>query len=173
MSVLVVLGVITAGCSSEPGNEATSPTSVEVSANSHSQSPSPPDVSECKASPSQVGSLPASLDMGDHPYLWAGDGQFAAVLFYSHDGTSTLRLAPGQNGPGREGKFLWLVANADAMNGPLTIIGTSLVPGQSFTQQIPGGGSYPSIVTIPSPGCWTMTGWLQGRRVGSLVVPIV
>lgn len=171
--VYVSVGVL-AGCSAPPTPSGTAPTTLTQSASSpKSQSLTNSGLIGCRATQAQVSSLPASLDMGAHPYLWAGGDEFAAVLFYSRDGTSTLRSVPGTPKSSREGKFLWLVPNADAMNGPLTITGASQTPGQSFKQEIPGGGSYPSIVTIPSPGCWTLTGWLQGRRLGSLVIPVV
>ncbi|MEO3807796.1 hypothetical protein ABGB17_02195 [Sphaerisporangium sp. B11E5] len=98
-----------------------------------------------------------------------GTTDFVAVLFYAAGGDPTI--APG--GESKEGvssKILWMVRGAD---GPLTIRGTEAVGRTEYTQEINpvDDVSYPSIVAVPSAGCWTLEVSVAGRVAGSITVP--
>ncbi len=96
-----------------------------------------------------------------------GDDNFVAVLFYAENDDPTLK--PGGEFPGgKQTKILWLIRDAV---GPLTIQGSAPGPQGDFTQKIDGSGSYPSIVVVPREGCWTIDATVDGRHVGSIVLP--
>ncbi|GGC79431.1 hypothetical protein GCM10011512_02600 [Tersicoccus solisilvae] len=117
-------------------------------------------------------SPPRLLGQADPVSLtWTGTDRFAAVLFYSRDGTSSMGTG-GIMPDGGATKILWLVPDVDASSGPLTVRGVS-AGGNRFQASFDGGGSYSSIVKVPAPGCWTLTGILQGRVLGNIVIPVV
>jgi hypothetical protein len=125
---------------------------------------------DCAVSDVKRDPLPNGLAGGfsdpNRPPPWMGDQDFVAVLFYAAGGDPTI--SPGGKAPdGSATKILWLVRGA---TGPLTIRGTA-PGGAGFTQNIDGGGSYPSIVDIPRSGCWTIEATVAGKRVGSIVLP--
>lgn len=100
---------------------------------------------------------------------WIVTNDFAAVLFYSRDG-SPIMTAGGKMPDGRNTKILWLVC--DPVEGPLTIRGSTPSGGKTFVQRVEGGGNYPSIVVVPNAGCWTLEASLAGRKVGEIAVPV-
>jgi hypothetical protein len=120
--------------------------------------------------PFRSGPLPVGLDSGfvGTPPPWMGDEDFAAVLFYAS--RADPAMLPGGKAPnGGSSKILWLIRDS---TGPLTIHGTELRKGATFTQEIDGGGSYPSIVDVPSSGCWSLKATLQDREAGSITLPV-
>lgn len=125
----------------------------------------------CAVSAVRKDPLPAGLGGGfsdpNMPPPWMGDDDFVAVLFYAENDDPTLK--PGGEFPGgKQTKILWLIRDAV---GPLTIHGSAPGPQGDFTQQIDGSGSYPSIVVVPREGCWTIDATVDGRHVGSVVLP--
>lgn len=82
-------------------------------------------------------------------------------LFYAQSATTksgTYRfLHTGGGYPdGSATKILWIVDHPQA-SGPLQIDGTNLSPpGKIFHQTIEGSGEIPSIVVVPSAGCWRL-----------------
>ncbi|MBO3749358.1 hypothetical protein J5X84_25040 [Streptosporangiaceae bacterium NEAU-GS5] len=132
------------------------------------QTPSVKD--DCPVSEVRKNALPEGLGGGfsdpSRPPLWMGDDDFVAVLFYAQSDDPTI--SPGGTTPsGANTKILWIVRDS---TGPLTING-SAPGGAGFTQQVEGGGSYPSIVDVPRGGCWTLDASVSGERVGSIVLP--
>jgi hypothetical protein len=100
---------------------------------------------------------------------WIGNRDFAAVLFYSTAGSSVM-TAGGKMPDGRNTKILWLVRHPRA--GKLTIRGSTNKSSRTFVQRVDGGGNYPSIVVVPTAGCWTIKASLAGSTVGQITVPV-
>jgi hypothetical protein len=53
-------------------------------------------------------------------------------------------------------KILWTLAGSRAKNG-LTVSGVRTDDTGSFTENFPGGPQFPSIIQIPSSGCWRLS----------------
>ncbi|GAA1506094.1 hypothetical protein GCM10009677_43170 [Sphaerisporangium rubeum] len=146
------------GCTFEPPREKAAPSTGDRSC----------AVTEVRKDP-----LPEKLDQGfsdpSSPPPWMGGGDFAAVLFYA-DGDDPTITPGGKAADGGNTKILWLIRAAD---GPLTVRGTEAVGRGSFTQEVTrsDGISYPSIVVVPSAGCWTLEASVSGRVAGSITVP--
>jgi len=98
-------------------------------------------------------------------------------LFYAQSATTkrgTYRfLHTGGGYPdGSTTKILWIVDNPQA-SGPLQIDGTNLShPGKTFHQTIAGEAEIPSIVVVPSPGCWRLQ-ISSGNTNGTLILWVV
>jgi hypothetical protein len=126
----------------------------------------------CAVTPIRTDRLPAGLDAGfsdpSAPPQWMGDDDFVAVLFYAGPGDPTM-LTDGRAPNGANAKILWLVRNS---SGPLTLRGTEQAKGAEFTQEIDGGGSYPSIVEVPGTGCWKLEASVSGRVAGTITLPV-
>jgi hypothetical protein len=80
----------------------------------------------------------------------------------------TNGIAPG----GGTTKILWTIENTHS-SSELEITGTQLAPGHgSFQQTFPAASSpstdYPSIVDVPTPGCWQLT-LASGTVTGTVV----
>lgn len=133
------------------------------------------------------GSIPSSCPAT--PVYQGGQGTLLAVpwieaqpvssgirgyLFYAQSATTksgTYRfLHTGGNYPdGSTTKILWIVDHPHA-SGPLQIDGTNLShPGKTFHQTIDGEGEIPSIVVIPSTGCWHLQ-ISSGSAKGSIIL---
>lgn len=98
-------------------------------------------------------------------------------LFYAQSATTksgTYRfLHTGGGYPdGSTTKILWIVDNPQA-SGPLQLDGTNLShPGKTFHQTIAGEGEIPSIVVVPSAGCWRLQ-ISSGIATGTLILWVV
>lgn len=98
-------------------------------------------------------------------------------LFYAQSATTksgTYRfLHTGGSYPdGSASKILWIVDSPQA-SGPLQIDGTNLSnPGKTFHQTIEGSGEIPSIVVVPSAGCWRLQ-ISSGKATGTLLLWVV
>jgi hypothetical protein len=99
--------------------------------------------------------------VGPLPYALSHEGNLFAALF-----ANPLRAGPGVTNPNN--KILW-IARAPRDGQPLKL---TLRPadgaGQVVTQEEPADSSlgeiYPSIVDVPSPGCWRITAEWSGNR---------
>jgi len=82
-----------------------------------------------------------------------------AYLFYGQttttkEGTYRFIHTGGGWGDGSNTKILWIITHPQSVS-PLQINGTDLSdPGKTFHQTIDGAVEVPSIVVIPSAGCW-------------------
>jgi len=160
----VAAAVAVAGCTGRAATPVSAPTTKAAS------SPSFYPGNGCAASPVHVAPLPTGLDpVGGSLMTWIGTNDFAAVLFYSRDG-SPIMTAGGKMPDGSNTKILWLVR--DPVEGQLTIRGSTPAGGKTFVQRVEGGGNYPSIVVVPNAGCWTLEASLAGRKVGEITVPV-
>lgn len=119
-------------------------------------------------------SYAAPPDMGAPSIPWIHAGPVVGYLFYyGANGpwkarTARVLITTGGGPPGSYAtKILWHVRRG---TDGVSIIGTRLDgPGrfrQAFSATPSGGGAYfPSILKIPSPGCWRVT-VSSGRRSG-------
>jgi hypothetical protein len=125
--------------------------------------------------------VPAGL--GSLPWVAASPASAGLLghLFY-YDGLNVwkqkrlLRLhiySGGQSPDGRISmKILWELHRGSAME--LRVRGTKLNGSGSFSQQLSPAGStslleFPSIITVPTPGCWRLT-LNAGKATGQIVV---
>src|SRR5262249_48865545 len=89
----------------------------------------------------------------------------SGILFYAASTTPSQPFVPlytdGKAPGGAATKILWVVQNGTG-SAQLQITGTELAPESgSFQQTVPPASSpsnnSPSIVVVPSPGCWQLT----------------
>jgi hypothetical protein len=98
-------------------------------------------------------------------------------LFYAHSATTksgTYRFLHTDGGypDGSTTKILWMV-NSPQASGPLHIDGTNLShPGKTFHQTVAGEAEIPSIVVVPSAGCWRLH-ISSGNATGTLILWVV
>lgn len=146
------------GCTSEPPREKAAPSAGDTS---------------CAVTEVRKDALPEALDQGftdpSSPPPWMGGDDFAAVLFYADDDDPTITPG-GKAANGANTKILWLIREAD---GPLTVRGIETTRHNSFTQEVTqsDGISYPSIVVVPSAGCWRLEASVSGRVAGVVTLP--
>jgi hypothetical protein len=115
----------------------------------------------CKATSMQSKSFPQLRSI---PWLKAipGSAGITAHLFYASrvTGKAAMMHTHGRNPGGRTTKVLWLIDNP-ADDNSITIDGKNLT-GLGKTHQvfpgagggIPGYDDFPSIVEVPTAGCW-------------------
>jgi hypothetical protein len=116
-------------------------------------------------------SYAAPLDRDAPVIPWIHAGPVSGYLFYYLAGgpwksrPDRLLIAAGGGIPGGyRTKILWHVRGGSAR---LTLVGRRLDGAGGFRQRFPatGGGYFPSIVVVPSTGCWRVT-VSSGRRSG-------
>ena len=96
----------------------------------------------------------ASLGLADNPWAAAAPGSAGIVAYFWHAPPSVLRAS----GPGDSGdKVLWVVHGAPGV--PLTVVAHTRFAGPPVVRlTVPAalspGGNYPSLIALPSPGCW-------------------
>lgn len=147
LASILVAGGLASGCTSSSAGRVETPAA--------SPTLTSPTDSSCPITPVQNGPLPAGLvGGGERPRFerWIGSADLVGILFYSRDGTSTIGLH-GMMPDGENSKILWFVR--EAAPGPTVVQGASDRGGR-FDASFEGGGSYPSIVKVPSAGCWTL-----------------
>jgi len=117
--------------------------------------------------------VPGFTDAARRPgaTTWMGDDRLVAVLFYSIDGTRTMR-AGGRMTADRVTKIFWYLPGG---GDRLTLRGTEAASGRAFTQSIEGigGGAFPSVPIVPAAGCWTLTASVGARTAGSITLPVI
>ena len=126
--------------------------------------------SACLSAPVHYGPPPTS---GAPPIPWFHAGPVTGYLFYyGADGpwktqTDRALITTGGGPPGGYAtKILWHVRRG---SGRMTLRGTRLDGPGRFTQRFRASGSdYPSIVAVPSSGCWRLT-VTSHRHVGRFV----
>lgn len=125
----------------------------------------------CLSAPVSYGTPP---NAGAPVIPWIHAGPVTGYLFYyGADGpwkTQPARaLIATRGGPlgGYATKILWHVRGGSSL---LTIAGVRLDAAGRFTQRFPASGSfYPSLVVVPSSGCWRLTVG-SGRHRGRFAV---
>ena len=135
--------------------------------------------SSCPATPVYQGGTGDISGIADIPWVQAQpiSSGIRGYLFYAHSATTksgTYRfLHTGGGYPdGSATKILWIVDSPQA-SGPLQIDGTNMsVPGKNFHQIIAGEGEIPSIVVVPSAGCWRLH-IISGNANGALILWVV
>lgn len=153
-----------------PGETPASDSGRHVS--SHEPAPGVPD--SCPTSPVRHGPIPKGGFSRDTDYPWiaakSDAGKTLAVLFYSQDGTSLMR-AGGTMSPGITTKILWIMPTRG--HDHITLQGEEVPQGSEFKQTVPNssGAQYPSVVKVPSPGCWKITAKVNDYS-STIVIPV-
>lgn len=136
----------------------------------------------CPITPVYTGSL-GKPDLDVLPWMKAApvSSNIIAYLFFAgpvSSNTQTYRLLHTGGGypDGRSTKILWNIQNVNSGND-IQITGKKLSGGQdTFQQTFPVASSplddYPSIVNVPSPGCWQLT-LKSGTVTGTAVFWVV
>ncbi|WP_377268873.1 hypothetical protein [Peterkaempfera sp. SMS 1(5)a] len=109
----------------------------------------------CGRTPLRRGGAPAWSATAHAPadltYVVSAEGNAVGFLFVD-------RLLGGKHEGAPQNKILWALRGTGT--GPLTISSHPLgsaTPQAHQTEPGIGGGSYPSIVDAPAPGCWRLT----------------
>lgn len=120
-----------------------------------------------------------SGNLSDIPWIQVQPPSSGIVghLFYAQgastkSGTYRFLHTDGGYPDGSTTKILWIVDHPGA-SGPLQIDGTNLsTPGKTFHQTIAGEGEIPSIVIVPTVGCWHLQ-IISGSTQGSIILWVV
>lgn len=97
---------------------------------------------------------------------WYGPALVTGTIPGDHTGDPGTR--PGTGPPAGT------MAGTPRSPGLLTLRGAEAAGGAGFTRELPPvvpAGSYPSVISVPGAGCWTLTVAVGGRTVGSITVP--
>jgi hypothetical protein len=163
ISFAVIGGLIAlTGCTAPAAEPAASPTQATASAPTATGTPL---VGGCGDTPLWTGAPPdwiaSAGGVGPLPYALSHEGNLFAGLF-----ANPLRAGTDVTNPSN--KILWIAR--EPRNGQpmkLTLRRTDGT-GQVVTQEEPANSSpgeiYPSIVDVPSAGCWTVTAEWSGNR---------
>jgi hypothetical protein len=96
------------------------------------------------------------------------------LFFIPHGavGQKALMRTNGNGPNGRSDKILWYVSRGETTSR-LTITGTNLSSASSMrTRAIDSSGAYPSILDMPTPGCWSLT-VSNGKVKGHVTVEVL
>lgn len=161
--IIVLVVVAIAGCDSTPSRETVpSSTMHATSAATASDVPRTPPVAWCGTTVPRRGPVP----------VWAQDGPIYLRHIASAHGEAIgflfaepLTAPPGH--AGHSNKILWFV-RLPRLGSPLTMdgrrVGASGVAHDVQAADSSPGEIYPSIVDVPSPGCWHFTLSWAGHR---------
>ena len=159
-TIAVALVVLTAGCTGpadRPTAHATTSPSPASTTGPVPATAAPGNGTGCGDTPISPGQLPGwTADAGlppDVPYAVSREANVVAVLF-------GYPLRAGHHEDGRNNKILWEMR--DPRDGkPLHLTARPPAGGAavSLTREADSGPGeiYPSIVDVPTPGCWHMT----------------
>ncbi|HUO74290.1 MAG TPA: hypothetical protein VMU39_26190 [Solirubrobacteraceae bacterium] len=127
--------------------------------------------SACLSAPVSYGTPP---NIGAPTIPWIHAGPVIGYLFYygaegpwkRQTGRVIITTGGGPQG-GYATKILWHVRGGSKR---ITVVGTRLDGAGRFTQRFSASGAfYPSIVVVPSSGCWRLT-VTSARHVGRFAV---
>ena len=132
-------------------------------------------IAACAATPVHAGALrDASPALSSVPWVYGSPG-IAGFVFGVPRAAASLELPTnGKWADGQAAKVLWW-ARKRATTRVIVIRGTSLDGGGTFLEKFPAassGGGYPSIVDIPTEGCWRLDVTI-GRLRGHVTVRAV
>jgi len=128
----------------------------------------------CKATP--VSTTPfRRLDLRNVPWLAAAPSSAGITghLFFRHPGArgAEAELHTGGEMPGGAStKILWLIDNPD-VGVALQITGRNLTGSGVMHQTFAGSREVPSIIRIPTPGCWELQ-LRSGKVQGTVTMPV-
>lgn len=83
------------------------------------------------------------------PYVLGDNGDIVAILWAAHDPLVVPPVADQNN------KILWVPRVSSPVGAPLEIQATLNGTGETATRTVDGGPG-PSIIDLPSPGCWSI-----------------
>ena len=129
-------------------------------------------IAACPATTVQPAALPGAP--AGVPWIKVSKG-LAGIVFGARAGATTLELpAGGAWADGHTAKILWWPRRRGAAHS-IAIRGRSLEGGGTFVEKFSASGSnFPSIVDLPSAGCWRVdvtTGKLHGTVYVNAVSP--
>ena|SRR5665213_992300 len=115
-------------------------------------------------------------DLRDIPWLVAtpASAGITGILFFRHlgaHGTGVYLHTGGRMPDGSTTKVLWLINNSEP-GSTLKITGRNLTGSGTMHQTFTGSREVPSIVNIPTPGCWELQ-LRSGRVQGTVTMPVV
>jgi hypothetical protein len=175
---LVGIMVLLCGCTgpSQPQAQTPSASGAAPSAPITQLKPEGALPSSCPVTPVYQG---GQANLSGIPWVQAQPTSSGIVghLFYAQSATTksgTYRYIHTGGGypDGSATKILWIVDHPQA-SGPLQIDGTNLSdPGKTFHQTIAGEGEIPSIVVVPSIGCWRLQ-IVSGNTNGTIILWVV
>lgn len=131
----------------------------------------------CALSPVHANAYPAWRTALTIPWVQTKNRRIAGFLFFasSASGTDSLLRTHGTMPDGRSTKILWYVKPRGGAS-TLTIRGRNLTRGGALTQTVPRASSppktYPSIIDVPSAGCWRFT-LTSGTVKGSVIMQVI
>jgi len=126
----------------------------------------------CDVSPVHTGVYPGWRDGPRLTWIETKNKKIAGLLFFAagKTGNDALLHPHGTMGDGRTTKILWYIKARAGRNLVLKgadVYGTAMTQ-QSFPRASSPAGNYPSIVDVPSAGCWRFdlkSGKVQGRVI--------
>jgi hypothetical protein len=115
-------------------------------------------------------------DLRNIPWLAAAprSAGITGTLFFRHvgaHGTGAYLHTGGRMPDGSATKILWLIDNPDA-GATLEIIGRNLTGSGAMRQTFAGSSEVPSIVRVPTPGCWQLQ-LRSGKVRGTVTMPVI
>lgn len=134
-----------------------------------------PMVAPCRATP--VATTPfRRQDLRDIPWLVAAprSAGIIGMLFFRRPGahgTGAYLHIDGRMPDGSTTKILWLIDNPD-VGATLQLKGRNLTGSGAMHQNFAGYREVPSIVRIPTPGCWEIHLY-SGKVHGTVIMPVV
>jgi hypothetical protein len=161
-----VLAVL-AGCTEPPGVNVATPSpaaSTAVAAPSPSPLSASPVAGGCGRTPILLGAFPdwaASARAPESKFVQSHEGNLIGVLF------ADPLVAPPRGEDGPNNKILW-ISQLPRDGADLTLTLTPAGGGQAVTISQPAnsgpGEIYPSIVDVPTAGCWSVVAEWAGQR---------
>jgi len=162
LTALAVVLVLMTGCSAASATRLPSPSAAVLP----QQSQAAPG--GCAGTRVTVGGVPASWagfsGAGVVPWAMGAPPDALAYLF------ATQLVAEGLRPDGSSNKVLWVTRG---LSRDLTIVGRPLGRSQPVVTvggQVVNGNQLPSLVDVPTPGCWSfVVSWIRGSRQTSTI----
>jgi hypothetical protein len=116
-------------------------------------------IADCPATPVHTGVLRnASPSLSSVPWVYGSPGIAGFVFGVRHGATALELPTNGEWADGQTAKVLWWARKRT--NARVVVVrGTSFDGGGTFLEKARAalsGGGYPSLVDIPSEGCWRL-----------------
>jgi hypothetical protein len=152
-AVVLVLAAIAAGCTSITPTRTASSSARSATPTSPSPSAQPsPIAGGCEVTQVYAGPGPdAARGLSGNPWAEASPADSGVIAYFFRPPPDLLVVHPASEEA--KNKILWIVHGS--ATGDLTVRAHpdgAASPVVKFT--VPGGGGYPSLINLPSLGCW-------------------